>query len=40
MKARMVSDGKGGLKIGKMTKSQAVALGKESSTQMYVLKVI
>ena len=40
MKARMVSDGKGGLKIGKMTKSQATALGKESSTQMYVLKVI
>ena len=40
MKVRMVSDKKGGLKIGKMTKTQANALGKEASTQMYVLKVI
>ncbi len=40
MKARMVSDGKGGKVIGKMTKTQANALGKEASTQMYVLKVI
>lgn len=40
MKARMVSDGKGGLKVGKITKTQANTLGKEASTQMYVLKVI
>ena len=40
MKVRMVSDGKGGKVIGKITKTQANAFGKEASTQMYVLKVI
>jgi hypothetical protein len=40
MKVRMVSDKKGGLKIGTMTKTQAKVLGKEASTQMSVLKVI
>jgi hypothetical protein len=40
MKVRMVSDKKGGLKIGKMTKTQANALGKEASVQMSALMVI
>lgn len=40
MKVRMVSDKKGGLKIGKMTKTQANALGKEASVQMSALIVI
>lgn len=40
MKVRMVSDKKGGLKIGKMTKTQANALGKEASVQMSALMII
>lgn len=40
MKARMVSDGKGGVKVAKMTKTQANALGKEASAQLLALKVI
>jgi len=40
MKLRMVSEGKGGKVVGKLTKTQTNALGKEASTQMNVLKII
>jgi hypothetical protein len=40
MKTRMVSDGNGGMKIRKMTKAQANAMGKEASAQLFAMKVI